>query len=291
MKRKLLDTQNGVDELCQFIPKGSFIALDTEFARRDTYFAKLSLVQLAFDGKIYIVDALRTNVKELWFKILELDSTIIIHSGRQDFEIFYQLFHKLPKNIIDVQIAAKLCGFRDYISYSELCYSICNVVLDKQHQAADWLAREISEEMLDYAALDVCYLEQIYNHLQKIIDTKNLNAELKSEVSKTLLDPVIYTNNPDNAWRKVKFSNRKEAFLKKMQILAAFREESAIKLDIPRGFFLADKHLIQICDILPTNMNMLKQIPHLKPWVKRQEYSEKLFDLCSGIREEGLVEG
>jgi ribonuclease D len=287
LKRILLDKQEGVDRLCNDIPVNAVIALDTEFARRDTYFAILSLVQLAFDGKIYIVDAMRTDVKALWTQIVKSNSTVIIHSGRQDLEIFYQLFKILPTNIMDVQIAAKLCGFRAYISYGELCHNICDAVIDKKHQAANWLAREISEEMLDYAALDVSYLEQIYNHLQKIIDKKNLNTEFKNEVSKTLLDPVIYKNNPDNAWKKVKFSNRKEGFIKKIQILAAFREESAVNLDIPRGFFASDKHLIQICNMLPTSMNMLKQIPNLRQWIKRPEYSEKLFDLCSGIRDEG----
>ncbi len=286
MKRILLDKQEAVDELCEEIPSGGVIALDTEFARRDTYFAILSLVQLAFDGKIYIVDALRTNVKALWTRIIESSSIIIIHSGRQDLEIFYQLFKILPTNIMDVQIAAKICGYRAYISYGELCSDICDVVIDKKHQAANWLAREISEEMLDYAAFDVSYLEQIYNHLQKIMDTKNLTTDLKNEIGKTLLDPVIYKNNPDNAWKKVRFSNRKEGFIKKMQILAAFREESAVKLDIPRGFFVSDKHLIQICNILPTNMAMLKQIPNLRQWIKHPEYSEKLFDLCSGIKED-----
>jgi len=285
LQRILIDKQDDVIELCKEIKPSGFVALDTEFARRDTYFAKLSLVQLAFNDRIYIIDALRTDVQDIWNKIIESSSIVIIHSGRQDLEIFYQLFKKLPQNLIDVQIAAKLCGYRAYISYSELCANICNVELDKKHQSANWLAREISPEMLDYAALDVVYLEQIYKHLKKTLDQKNLNDELKDQVYKTLLDTTLYKNKPEDAWKKVKFSNRQESFLKKMQIIAAFREEAAMKLNIPRGFFATDKHLIQICQMMPTDNTMLKQIMHLKSWIKKPEYSTKLFDLCAGMGE------
>lgn len=286
VKPRLIDSQKALDDFLKDFKPKDIVAIDTEFVRRNTYYAKLSLIQLASQGSVYIFDAQCLNLRDLWDIIIDSGAKVVIHSGRQDLEILTRLYGRLPSNLIDTQIAAKYCGFRSAVSYGELCEKICNVQIDKTHQSGDWTSRPLSSSKISYAALDVEYLEKIYLYLQEILDAKSHNDSVKSDIEKELLDPSLYKNNFDLAWKKVKFQNKRKSFIKKMMIIASFREESASILDIPRRFFATDGQLSQICAILPQDMNSLRQIKHLRKWILKPEYREKLFELCRDMEDQ-----
>lgn len=285
MKPKLIDNQKDLDKFLEsFIPPNT-LSLDTEFLRRNTYFAKLALIQIEYNSKIYIFDAISLNLQKVWDKIINSNTKIIIHSARQDLELLKHLYGRLPKNLFDTQIAAKYCGFRSYVSYVELCEKICNIKLDKTHQSGDWIKRPLSESKLKYAASDVEYLKNIYNHLQQVINQKSLNDIVETAIMKELLDDSLYENDFAQSWKKIRFQNKKRYFIKRMKLLAAFREESSMKLNIPRRFFLTDSQLIQICNILPKNTKSLKRIKYLRKWILIPEYKEKLFSICEKLEQ------
>ncbi len=279
----LISSQKALEELCSSLKQAARISLDTEFERRDTYFAKLALVQLSYNEKIYIIDPLTLDITALWNSIMASNATIIIHSGRQDLEIIYNSCKRIPSNIFDTQVAASFCGYRASTSYAELCSSICGIKLDKTHQASNWIKRPISPAMLDYAAVDVLYLEEIYQHLSRIIEAKNLSSELAEATNNAVLNLDLYRFRPEAAWSKIKFRDKSQKFLQKIQVLAAFREESVVEINIPRRFFATDEQLIKICYDLPINEQMLKSIRGLRPWIHMPKYSSKLFDLCAGL--------
>ena len=110
-----------------------FIAVDTEFIRESTYFSKLCLIQLATEKNIVLIDPLENNInlKSLWKLFNEKETIKVMHSGRQDMEIFYNINNKLPTPVYDTQIAAMVCGFGDQISYENLVKSLLNVNLEK----------------------------------------------------------------------------------------------------------------------------------------------------------------
>lgn len=286
MKPKLIDTETELDNFVTSFQPKDIISLDTEFVRRDTYYAKLSLMQLGLDSGIFIFDALKLDLQILWDNIINSGAKIIIHSGRQDLEIFYRLFGSLPSNIIDTQIAAKYCGFRASASYGELCKEICNVEIDKTHQSGDWLERDLPESKIEYAAIDVTHLKEIYLYLQNIIDKQSLHDIVDTSVKSELLDESLYKNDFALAWKKVKFPNKRKHFVNKMVQIAAFREESASILDIPKRFFATDGQLIQLCYILPQDDKSLRRIKGLRKWILRPEYKQKLYDLCKEIADE-----
>lgn len=51
------------------------IAIDTEFVRKDTYYAQLSIVQISNGNGIFIIDATKVNLEP--FKTLLLDNKIL----------------------------------------------------------------------------------------------------------------------------------------------------------------------------------------------------------------------
>lgn len=281
----LIDDQQLLDETCAKLLKEKIIAIDSEFERRTTYYAQLCTLQIVSANYRVIIDAL-AGLDFAPFKQILQDSQIlkIFHSPREDFEIFYKLFNELPKNCFDTQIAAKLCGMGSSISYSDLCAQICNVEIDKKYQKANWTRRPIKPQMLEYAITDAAYLEPIYLRLMSIIEEKNLLDSLYRQMTQ-LTDVKNYKVDAQNIWRKVSFPNRSQEFTSKMQALAAFREECASDANVPRRHFLSDEELIKICNHLPTSESKLGFLNISYKHLGLQKYKNKLFDLCSGLKE------
>lgn len=285
MNIKFINNQKVLEEFCYTISNKPIISVDSEFERRSSFFAKLSIIQIAAEKDIAIIDVLSgidlTPVKKIFAndKILK-----IFHSPDQDFQIFYQRFHRLPVNVFETQSAANICGFGKSLSYMDLCKQICNVTLDKTHQKADWMQRPLNKMMLEYAALDVFYLEQIYRFLQCVIKEKNLQQVYNNRI-KILLNPANYAVDFENAWQKVKFQSRNEILINRMKILAAFREEYASKLDIPRKYFASDEDLVKLCLELPCSETHLNKLDiGSKYLTTKVKYRNKLFEICMGLK-------
>ena len=280
----LINNTNALQTLLAAIPFATTIALDTEFLRRDTYYAKLALLQIAIKDDIYLVDTLLVNVKDLWIAIARSKAIKIIHSGRQDLEIMYNMFGILPNNIFDTQIAAGFCGLRAETSYSELCSTICNIEdMDKKLQSCNWTKRPLSPQMIDYAAIDVKYLDQIYNHLQRIVSELNRDEAFAEKTYDLLLSPNLYTKVVQSAWKKIKYYKKDEKFIARLQAVSAFREEAAQALNVPRRFFLSDDQVINICNNPPTNQEMIHKITDLSEYMEQDLYIAKLLQLCSSF--------
>ena len=97
----LLKKDTEIKKFCLQARNERFIAIDTEFMRSRTYWAKLCLIQIATSKKAVIIDAL-TGVKQLEpVKRLLIDPKIlkVFHGARQDLEVIYHSFGKIPKSI------------------------------------------------------------------------------------------------------------------------------------------------------------------------------------------------
>jgi ribonuclease D len=281
----LISKQESLDALYKLIPDAKTICLDTEFVRRTTYYAKLSLLQIAIEDQIYVIDTIYVNIQHLWQLIATCKGVKIIHSGRQDLETLEYLFNIIPNNIFDTQIAAGLCGYRQTSSYSELCETICKVTLDKTLQDADWLQRPLTTQMIEYAATDVMHLNMIYNHLHDIIKQNKSQYNFDTITHDLLLNPKLYNTVTQNAWKRIKHNSNNHILIERLKIIATFREEHAQKLDIPRRYFATDEQLMTICETLPTTPEALRKIPALSRFLSSQAYANKLCELCAGIKE------
>ena len=99
-----------------------FIALDTEFLRDTTYWPKLCLVQIAGPEEAVAVDTLasKLDLAPLYRMLADESLLKVLHSARQDLEIFFHQTGKLPKPIFDTQVAAMVCGFGESVAYQTL---------------------------------------------------------------------------------------------------------------------------------------------------------------------------
>jgi ribonuclease D len=219
-----VDTPAALDSLCAQLADASWFALDTEFLREKTYYPKLCLLQIATPDVVACVDPLALDdLAPLLALLADRNITKVLHSARQDMEIFYHLTGSPHAPVFDTQIAAPLLGLADQIGYANLVKEMLGVTLDKLHTRADWSLRPLGEEQLRYAADDVIYLAALYQPLLERLQSHG-RLEWLDEDFRQLASPELYAINPENAWLKVKGGNRlKGASLSILQALANFR--------------------------------------------------------------------
>jgi ribonuclease D len=247
-----IDTPAALAELCAQLRGEPWLALDTEFLREKTYYPKLCLLQVATPTLVACIDPLALeDISPLLDVLYREDTTKVLHAARQDMEIFFHLRNTLPSPVFDTQIAALLLGFPDQIGYGNLVKETLGIELEKLHSRTDWSQRPLSDAQIHYAAEDVFYLAQVYQHLvEKLSELGRL--DWLSEDFERLTHVELYNNDPEQAWFKVRGVNRlKGPGLAVLQTLARWRETVARDQDRPRGWLLRDDELVEIARHLP----------------------------------------
>lgn len=109
-----IDKPEQLPDLCSRIQQAPWIALDTEFLREKTYYPVFCLLQIATPEWVVCVDPIALPELSSLFAVINDPKTIkVLHSCRQDLEIFYQITGEVTYPVFDTQIAAPLLGFQE----------------------------------------------------------------------------------------------------------------------------------------------------------------------------------
>ena len=273
-----------LEKACETLGQSSVLALDTEFMREKTYYARLCLVQIASEEQVFIIDPLKIEHLQPFLDLLFNPEILkLVHAGRQDLELFYDLTGKVPTPIFDTQIAATLLGFADQIGYASLVEKILGIQLDKSHARTDWAQRPLSQNQLAYAADDVVYLMQLYPEILDRLHELGREDWLQDDFA-ALSDPMIYQNDPAESWQRVSGSGKlRPRQLAALQRLAVWREKHAQTLNKPRKWIMSDDVLITLSQRLPDNQKKLTSIRGLKESLIR-EYGDEIIQSIQQVR-------
>ena len=256
----LINKQSDFNKICEVLSNEKILYMDTEFHRRKTYYAILSIIQISTPNQKIIIDALNDiNLSAL--KTILLDPLIlkVFHSPDQDFEIFLKLFGTLPKNVFDTQIAANVCGMEEGMGYSKLCKTMLNIDIDKTLQKADWLERPLSQDLMEYAIRDTEFLIPLHRMLSSTLTNRKLWDNYNSKTAR-LLDSNSYKFSPEKIIQKMDLKNKSEKFLHNLLQFILLREECSQILNIPRNHCAKDHDLILLSTHLPTTNEQLNKL-------------------------------
>ena len=247
-------------KFCDRLIKSSYITVDTEFMRDQTYWPRLCLVQIADEHEAAAIDTLAKGINITPLLNLLTNSRIlkIFHAARQDLEIFYRLMSRLPSPFFDTQVAAMVCGFGDSAGYDTLVRKLTDETIDKSSRFTDWALRPLSQRQINYALGDVTHLRQVYIKLNEMLGQNNRHNWMDEELS-ILRDTKKYTFAPEDAWRRIKYRAPKPRFLAILKEVAAWREIEAQNKDIPRNRIVRDESLIEISHHAPKTINDLSR--------------------------------
>jgi ribonuclease D len=240
---------------------GSYVAIDTEFMRDQTYWPKLCLIQAAGSQSAAIIDPLSEHLDLAPFhRLLAAKNVVkVFHAARQDVEIFHHQGGVIPEPLFDTQIAAMVCGFGEAASYETLVRRITKAEIDKSARFTDWSRRPLSKRQLEYALADVTYLRVIYEELSKDLE-KTGRAKWVEEEERTLTNPLTYRLDPNEAWRRLKPRSTNKRFFAVLVGVSAWREREAQTRDVPRNRILKDEALLEIAAHPPPTAEALNEI-------------------------------
>lgn len=226
----------------------SVLAIDTEFLREKTYYAKLCLLQFATDDEVAIVDPFAVDDLSVLAPLL-LDQNIVklFHAGGQDLEILLREVGVLPRCVFDTQIAAALLGHTQQIGYAALVHAECGVPLKKADSFTDWSHRPLSASQLEYAADDVVYLPRLYESMRASLEKKGRLSWLEHDFEE-LCDPARYAPCERERFRRLKRSSQlSRRQLSAAREFAAWRETEAQRRDVPRKWVVTDEQVVEAC--------------------------------------------
>ncbi len=277
---KVIISNNELINNLKLIENEDYIAIDTEFIRDTTYFSKLCLIQVASKKHNFIIDPLAEGIDLLLFWNVLIKNSIlkIFHSGRQDLEIFYNIFGELPSPIYDTQIAAMVCGYGDQISYENLVFDLLGIRIDKSSRVSNWSFRPLSNKQISYALSDVTHLVNLYKILKKKISANNREKWIEEDMN-NLSNIENYKLQPSEAWKKIKFKSFKGENINRLKFLAEWREHLSINRNVTKNKIARDEVLLEIASNDPKDINDFKRIRGLKLDINKKIIEEILLTL------------
>src|SRR5947207_3111376 len=241
---KLITTTDDLAAFCKPLAHAEFVAVDTEFMRERTYWPKLCLAQVAGPDEAAAIDALAEGIDLSPLDELMANKKVlkVFHAARQDLEIFYLRMTKVPAPLFDTQVAAMVCGHGEAASYESLATKLAKARIDKSSRFTDWARRPLSERQITYALSDVTHLRVVYEKLRRQLEKSGRLPWIAEEMA-VLNDPGTYRADPELAWRRLKPRGASPRLLGILKEVAAWRERTAQRIDIPRQRLLRDEQL------------------------------------------------
>ena len=99
------------------------------------------------------------------------DERWILHAASQDLPSLREL-HLVPPSIFDTELAARLLG-HERVGLGAVVEDTLGITLAKAHSAADWSTRPLPQPWLEYAALDVLHLVDVFDVLRAELDEQH----------------------------------------------------------------------------------------------------------------------
>jgi ribonuclease D len=251
-------------------------ALDTEFHREKTYYPRVALVQVAWDGDLVLIDPLELDLTP-FAEVLESDAIAVLHAADQDLEVLDLACHAIPRNLFDTQIAAGFVGMATP-SLSSVYERELGLRLPKADRLTDWLRRPLTEDQLQYAASDVAHLLDVHARLTEQLTERGRLEWALAECEQLRLRQRG-ARDPEEAWRRIKEARSLRGQARQVaQAVAGWRERRAAELDLPVRYVMPDLAVVSIAQRPPKTVRQLRDIRGLDDRHLKQEVANRLIE-------------
>lgn len=245
------------------------VAVDVERASGFRYSQRAYLIQVyRADAGAFLIDPIAlpdlTPLREAIG-----DTGWIFHAASQDLPSLREL-DLVPPVIFDTELAARLLGY-ERVGLAAIVEAITGVSLAKAHSAADWSRRPLPEDWLEYAALDVVYLNALEDHLTAELVAQNKLGFAEEEFAATLhREPKPARGEP---WRRLSGLHqiRGARNLAVARELWQAREEFARSEDVSPGRLVPDRSLVAAVQAAPQSKGALGALKAFQGRASRTE--------------------
>ena len=270
----IVTTEAQLTELIAALSGGTGpVALDAERASGFKYSQRAYLIQLRRVGSgSHLLDpTCFVNLDRLQVALTGVDW--ILHAASQDLVCLAEVGLKPTANLFDTELAGRILGL-PRVGLGPLVETQLGFSLAKEHSAADWSTRPLPDSWLNYAALDVEFLIELWELLAtQLHEAKKFTWAIQE------FDHVKRTTGPIeriDPWRRTSGMHviRKPRELAVVREVWYARDQIAKDADIAAGRILSDSHIVTLASSGLTKAGELKTLSfmHLRN-VKRHAQS------------------
>jgi DNA polymerase-1 len=174
----------GVEESLRLLTPLTLVGLDTETTGLDPYTKELKLLQLGcFDFQI-VIDCTTIDIL-LYKEYLESNRLFIGWNLKFDLKWLFK-YHIVPKRVYDGYLAEKLMWLGYPVGYHSMSLKSAgleylDVELDKSVRGQIIWKKDLTDEIIEYSANDVKYLEQIKDKQHAKLEKQGLLTAVEYE--------------------------------------------------------------------------------------------------------------
>lgn len=156
--------QAGLEKVCAALAAGNGpVAVDVERASGFRYSQRAYLIQVYRRGaEVFLIDPPAVGDLSPLQAVIG-DAEWVLHAASQDLPSLREV-ELVPPRIFDTELAARLLG-HERVGLGAVVEDTLGITLAKAHSAADWSTRPLPQSWLEYAALDVLHLIDVYDAL------------------------------------------------------------------------------------------------------------------------------
>ena len=247
-----IDNESSLAQLVDSLSSQSRIAVDTESNSLHAYREQVCLIQFSTDKKDYLLDPLAFDDLSMLAPIFA-DPKIekIFHAAEYDLICLSRDFGFEFANLFDTMQAARILGYK-FVGLDNILADKFSVKVDKRHQKANWGARPLKPEQLEYASMDTQYLIPLRDMLEK--ELRDVGRWDLAQDDFLLAQNVDVPKEKMNGSSWKRFSSRKNVSRRELTILRELtkcRDEIAEKLDRPPFKVITNNMLLDIAKNIP----------------------------------------
>ena len=230
---KLINEPDQLAPLYAALDRVEEIALDTEADNLFRYRTKVCLLQILADGEIFLVDMLAEHLPlfTLWPRLAS--KHLLMHGSDYDLRLLRELCDFEPRSLYDTMFAAQLLNIPRF-GLAALLEQHFGVKLDKDNQKANWSKRPLTQDLLDYAALDVHHLPALRDCLSARLHELGRYAWFEQKCRWQIeVAREAFAGGDENSWRLGGSEKLRGRGLAVLHAVWHWRERWAEKLNTP----------------------------------------------------------
>jgi len=213
------------------------------------------------EGAIYLIDPVALDeCSPGWNKLVAAEintKSWLLHAATQDIPCLTELGF-VSESIIDTELAARLAGY-EKVGLGSMVAELLDLELAKEHSASDWSIRPLQASLLNYAALDVDVLHDLWAEIEKSLESQS-KTQWAIEEFQALQNfrPKPVAQEP---WRNLPGLSRvkDQVKLKAAAALWLVRDEIASETDLAPGRLIPDRSIMAAIEKVPRSKHELSQ--------------------------------
>lgn len=275
-----VDTDDALSRLCEQLQRQTAVAVDTESNPLFAYRERLCLVQISTERRDYLIDPLAGVDLALLSPVFADPGVVkVLHDAEFDVLMLRRVHPFEFSSIFDTKVAATALGIAR-VGLAPMLQEFFGVTADKKYQRSDWGRRPLSDEQIEYAALDTRHLIAMATELRVRLHEVGEPAvlEVAAECRRLCgLSPEPRKFDPDEFVRIKGVESLGDRSQQALRELYRMRHHIADRRDVPAFKILSNDMLFAVARARPKDQAALQKVRPISPKLARR-YGESILE-------------